>query len=123
MPVAHELSSFIRSTFRSVWALELLCLLRAHGHCAWTHHQMVAALRASDLVIAQSIGSLVAAGLIVVDANHTARYHPISDKVDKLVEATEQLYERRPDLVRRLIVAPSSDALSSFADAFKIRKD
>jgi hypothetical protein len=123
MPGKQELSTFIHATFRSVWSLELLCFLRKHPDCEWTNDRMVAALRASDIVIAQSLDSLFAAGLIVIGTNGTARYRPVSEKLDRLVAATEDLYLRQPDAVRRIIVATGASSLASFADAFKLRRD
>ena len=65
MPSDEDVSSFIRSTFRSVWALELLCFLRQDRSRALSHQEMVAGLRGSDLVVSQSVDSLTAAGLAV----------------------------------------------------------
>ena len=123
MRAKQDVSGFIRATFRSVWSLELLCFLRNRRESAWTHAEMIAALRASDLVITQSLESLLAAGLIMVEDNGAARYHPISETVDALVAATEDLYLKQPNAVRRLIVAPGADGLESFANAFKLWKD
>lgn len=123
MPVKQEIASFVRSTFPSVWSLELLSLLRRSGQSTWTPTQLVTALRASDLVVSQSVGSLLAAGLIVVETGDTVRYQPVSPEVDGLVAATEALYAKRPDAVRRLIVAKGSEGLMGFADAFKIRDE
>ena len=72
MPGSQELTRFIRSTFRSVWSLELLCLLRQHPDRDWTPDEMVAALRASDLIVRESISALTAAGLVVVGTEGTA---------------------------------------------------
>lgn len=122
MPAKQEVSSFIRSTFRSVWALELLCFLKKHRDRAWPQRELVIALRGSDLVVSQSVESLLAAGLVVVDPGQLVRYQPVSDAVEALASAAETLYAARPDAVRRMIVAPRS-SLSSFADAFKLRGD
>ena len=123
MPSDQEVEAFIRSTFRSVWALELLILLRANRERALTHTEMVKRLRGSDLVVQQSIESLAAAGLVIPDADESARYNPASDELDRLTEVTEQIYARSPDAVRRLIVAAVTPGLAAFADAFKLRKD
>ena len=122
MPARQEVSSFVRSTFRSVWALELLCFLRRNGERAWSRHELVRALRGSELVVAQSVESLLAAGLVVNEAEDLVRYQPVSEAVDRLAAAAEALYAQRPDAVRRMIVAPPS-AASSFADAFKLWRD
>lgn len=123
MPAKQEVSSFIRSTFRSVWALELLCFLKKHRDRAWPQRELVVALRGSDLVVSQSVESLLAAGLVVVEPGDLVRYQPTSDAVDSLASAAEALYATRPDSVRRMIVAQSSSGLSSFADAFKLWRE
>ena len=53
-----ELSSFIASSFHSVWALELLLLLKSEQR-KWSPDELITALRASDLVLSQAIGTLV----------------------------------------------------------------
>lgn len=97
-------------------------MLRQSGEGSWTPAQLVAALRASDLIVSQGIEALLAAGLVIVEANGGVRYQPVSDEVDALAAATEDLYRKKPDLVRRLIVTGGS-GLANFAEAFKIRDD
>ena len=123
MPSKSEVASFVRATFRSVWALELLALLRQNRDEAMTHADMVAGLRASDLVVTQSVGGLAAAGLVLAEADGSARYAPASPELDLLVGQAEALYARSPDAVRRMIVEASNPGLTAFADAFKLRKD
>lgn len=97
-----EITGFIRSTFRSVWALELLCLLRRDPR-AWTQAEMVAALRGSELIVAQSLAGLAAAGLVTVDDAGGARYAPESEALDALAGEAEEYFATSPDAVRRLI--------------------
>lgn len=123
MPSEEEVSSFIASTFRSVWALELLCYLRQHRNRVLSHEEMVTGLRGSDLVVTQSVGALAAAGLILVDEKGAAQYAPSNPDLDQMVEATEMLYGKSPDAVRRTIVSASNPSITAFADAFRIRKD
>lgn len=118
-----ELSSFIRATFRSVWALELLLYLRNNSGRSWSQAEMVAGLRSSDLVVIQSTDSLVAAGLILVEEDGAARYRPASSGLDQLVEDTQALYAKSPDAVRRMIIAAANGGLTAFADSFRLRKD
>lgn len=123
MPSDEDVSSFIRATFRSVWALELLCFLRQNRTRDLTRPEMVAGLRGSELVVTQSIDALAAAGLVLADAEGAARYHPASGDLDRLVEEAEALYARSPDAVRRMIVAAANPGITAFADAFRLRKD
>jgi len=123
MPSKQEVSSFIRATFRSVWALELLCFLRHNRDRSLSHGEMVDGLRGSDLVVEQSVEALTAAGLVLAEANGSARYAPASPDLDKLVERTQTLYAKSPDAVRRTIVAAANPGITAFADAFRLRKD
>jgi hypothetical protein len=123
MPTSDDVNSFIRATFRSVWALELLCFLRQRRDRSVSHADMVAGLRGSDLVVSQSVESLVAAGLVLTEPEGAARYAPASDDLDALVVRAEALYSSSPDAVRRTIVAAANPGITAFADAFRLRKD
>lgn len=116
-----EILRFIASSFRSVWALELLLVLKGEPR-PWSDDELVRTMRASDLVVTRALAALEAAGLVSNDGNGT-RYLPVSADVAALVDQAEALYAKRPDAVRRAIVAASSGGASAFADAFKLRKD
>lgn len=106
-----------------MWSLELLLLVKREEARAWSPAELVAALRGSDLIVAQSLESLLAAGLISIDEDGRARYQPASADLRSMVEAAEALYARSPDAVRRTIISASHSGLTAFADAFRIRKD
>ena len=118
-----EIAEFIRSTFRSVWTLELVLLMAGQDQQAWTRGDLVAALRARDLIVPRSVAELTAAGQIVNDEEERACFRPASARLRELFEATATLYARSPDKVRRLIFAAGAGGLTAFADAFRIRKD
>jgi hypothetical protein len=123
MPARQDVAGFIRSTFRSVWALELLCFLRKAADREWERGELVTALRASDLVIDQSLASLMAAGLVVATAQDRVRYQPANDLLDVMAREAEAEYASSPDKVRRLIVSSTHGGLTAFADAFRMRRD
>lgn len=104
MPPKQEIFAFIRSHFRSVWALELLCFLRQNRDRALSRAEMVAGLRGSDLVVVQGVESLAASGLVAAGADGSARYDPATPALDDLVAHTGTLYAKRPGSVRRMIV-------------------
>ncbi|MBA3577649.1 MAG: hypothetical protein H0W39_08590 [Sphingomonas sp.] len=116
-----DLSRFIASSFPSVWALELLLLLKRERRI-WTREELISALRASELVVSQSLESLVAGGLASL-SDEGVRYLPVSDAVGRLVDRAEELYSVKPDKVRRLIVTSSGSGITAFAEAFRLRKD
>ena len=122
MAMNQSVARFIQSSFRSVWSLDLLLLLKRDQR-PWTREAMVTALRASDLVVSQALDSLVTAGLATLDDQNKASYTPNNEAVAKLVKETEDLYGTRPDMVRRLIIAASTPGITAFADAFRLGRD
>jgi hypothetical protein len=112
---------FIASSFRSVWALELLLVLKSEPR-VWSRDELVSTMRASELVVSKALDSLLAGGLASIEGRGV-RYMPVSDEVARDVERTEKLYAARPDAVRRAIVSSSAGDLTAFADAFRLRKD
>ena len=118
---SDALLRFAGSSFRSVWALELLLILKDDRRI-WTSAELVTTMRASELVVSKGVDGLVAAGLATMEGEGI-RYLPINDYVAACVDELEQLYTVRPDAVRRAIVSASSKGASAFADAFRLRKD
>ncbi len=116
-----DLFRFIGSSFRSVWALELLLLLKRDKRI-WSRAEMVSTLRASELVVSKALDELVAGGLVSVEGDG-AHYMPAAQDIARQVDSLEKLYGARPDAVRRAIVSAGSSGATAFADAFRLRKD
>ena len=117
-----EIANFIRSSFTSIWSLELLLHLKTESWVAKTREQLIGDLRASDAVVSASVGSLLAAGLIVEEEGHAYRYAPASEELAALVEDIDAIYRKQPDAVRRVIVVGKGN-LAAFADAFRLIND
>jgi DNA-binding IclR family transcriptional regulator len=120
-PGDDDVLRFAASSFRSVWALELLLILKGDRR-SWSHEELVTTMRASDAVVSSALDSLMAAGLASTEGEG-ALYLPINEEVAAYVDRTEALYTARPDAVRRAIVRASTSGLSAFADAFRWRND
>lgn len=118
---ANDLLRLIGSTFRSVWALELLLLLKREARPV-PPAELISALRASDLVVNKALEELLAAGLVSID-DKGASYMPVSQDVARRIDDVERLYSARPDAVRRQIVSATSSGATAFADAFRLRKE
>lgn len=119
MASSDEPASFIAASFRSVWALELLLLLKREQRPCSTE-ELVSLMRASSSVIAKALDELIAGGLAGIEEPGVS-YMPFSPAVAKLVDETEQLYRSKPDRVRRLIVASSNRGITAFSDAFRLK--
>jgi hypothetical protein len=118
---SNELQRFIASSFRSIWALELLLLLKRDPRL-WPRAALVSTLRASELVVSKALDELVAAGLASHDEGGAA-YMPVNAVVAGCVDQLEQLYATRPDAVRRAIVSATAGSAGAFAEAFRWRRD
>lgn len=104
-----------------MWALEILLVLKGDPRL-WSRDELVATMRASELVISKALDALVAAGLASVEAEG-AVYMPINDEVAACIDQLEEVYAVRPDAVRRAIVSATTSGAAAFANAFKLRKD
>jgi len=123
MAATDSVTSFIRGAFRSVWALELLLHLKCTRERAWSADELVEVLRGSALIVSQSLDGLMRAGLVSIDEKGCARYQPASSELEQLVDAAQELYARKPETVRRIVVSAGHPGLANFADAFRLWKD
>ena len=123
MPDQTNIERFISTTFRSVWDLELLLELCKTPDEDRRQEHLVSALRASDVIVARGIDTLLAAGLITQEKDGSVRYRPASAELADEVKGAVDLYGARPDSVRRLIILASSSGLAAFSDAFRIKGD
>jgi hypothetical protein len=121
--IAGDVLQFIQSSFKSIWSLELLLFLQRSADRAWSTAELVRELRGSEYVVRQSLTSLLAAGLVSVEANETFRYLPASPDLDRLAIETARAYRERPGAVRQAILSAPNEKLQTFADAFRLKKD
>lgn len=117
----EDLLRFVAASFPSVWALELLLLLKGDRR-TWPRDELVSTLRASELVVTNAVDGLVIAGLASIEADGVC-YLPVNADVEQQVDQVAQLYRARPNAVRRVIVSAQSSSATAFADAFKLRRD
>lgn len=116
----EETLRFITASFPSVWALELLLMLkRRDGSCA--RQDLIARLRGSEAVVSKALEALVAVGLVSMEGDE-AVYVPANRGVEASVDRAEDLYRRRPNTVCRAIVRARTSGAAAFAEAFKLRR-
>jgi predicted transcriptional regulator len=117
-----DLIEFVEVSFGSVWSVELLLLLYRDPQRAWTSEGLIRELRSSEVLVARSVERLVAAGLVLAEADGTVRYGPASAQQNDLVAQLEEEYRKTPAAIRRLILQSPVEKLRTFADAFKLKK-
>lgn len=121
--IDEDVLSFLRTSIRSVWTLELLLLLWRAQERAWSAAELVRELRASDSIVLDGIAVLQAASLVVPHGKDGFRYTPASSVLDQLVQRLAQLYRERPAAVTKALFASPDQKLQTFADAFRLKKD
>lgn len=122
MPSNQELLDFIRDTVRSVWALEILLVLRREPERAWSAQAIVDELRASLPLVTGNLEIFETAGLVLRDGEGF-RYAPASPWLESLCSELASAYRERPVTVINAIVSSSGDNLRTLADAFRLKGD
>lgn len=121
-PGEQDLFGFIREQLRSVWALELLLLMRRRADHAWTPEELVSELRASHTLVTDNLAVFERAGLVRADEDGRYAFAPASPVLTALCDQLAAAYAERPVTVINAIVSPP-DKLQGLADAFRIRGD
>jgi predicted transcriptional regulator len=114
---------FAASLFKSVWALELLLVLKRDPARSWQADQLIHELRSSRGVIAEALGNLQAAGLVVEHEAGKYRYHASSADIDEMVNEVQKIYDTKPAAVIREIVTAPNRKLKLLSDAFRFKKE
>jgi hypothetical protein len=115
-----DLIHFVRTSVRSIWALEVLLLLRRRAPAGLTADEIVAALRASPGLITRIIDQLVAERLVIKDAAGAIRFE-CDPGLAKLCDALELAAQDRPIALRDAIHSSPNDKLRNFSDAFRLK--
>ena len=115
--------SFVRSSIRSAWTLELLLLLRRDARRSWSIDDLVRELRGSVALVTESLNSLSALGLLPATPAEGYHYRAATPELDELVSALVLLYAQKPITVLRTIFTSPGDRIRSFSDAFLIKKN
>lgn len=116
----RDVEEFIRGFIPSIWALELLLVLQHDPARVWTAPALVKELRASAGLVDDNLSRFERHGL-ALKSDEGWRFQPGHPHLAEMVARLSGLYRARPMHVMSLITR--ADAISSLADAFRIRKD
>ena len=117
-----ELLGFIRATFPSIWARELLVLMRKEQRRVYAADDLVLALRGTPALIGGCLQQLERAGLVARDEGGKWRYAPKETALERLTDRLAHAYTERPIAVITAIVEQPSNRLRTFSDAFRFPK-
>lgn len=117
-----ELAAFVREHIRSVWAVELLLLLKRDPDRTWAAADLVRELRASTPLVNDNLQRFERGGLVMRNDGEVWRYAPAIPVLASLADELEAAYRERPVTIINLIARPP-DPVQGLADAFKFRGD
>jgi hypothetical protein len=120
--VPASVRGFIASHIVSVAQLEVLLLVRAAADKEWTASEVARALVTQPEAAAGWLEDLRGRGL-ATESEGRYRYTPASAELDQIVDALAESYATYRVAVIGLIFARPSERITSFADAFRIRKN
>lgn len=117
-----EILDFVRTSIGSVWALEVLVLVRGQPERAWQTEALVRELRSSPAAIEGAAELLQGAGLVARAGDQGIQYKPATETLDKVGELVEKIYMAKPATVIGAIFESSSQKLRTFAAAFRFKE-
>ncbi len=120
--IPEHLAAFLRTTIKSVWALDLLVLMKNEPGEGWTVTTLNDRLRASTSLVEEILATFTRQGLVVSAADGTYRYQA-NGEIDALASELTRLYAERPLTVIKQIVSAPNEKIHSFVDAFRLKKD
>jgi hypothetical protein len=121
VPIDDDVLALIRDFIRSIWAVELLMLLRTERGREWNEAELVLELRGSGAIVRESLAALTAAGLVTIRQGYS-RFQPRTAVLGRVAEQLAEAYERQPSTVMKAIAAAPDNRIRTLADAFRFKQ-
>jgi biotin operon repressor len=118
----EEVIAFIRAHIGSLYALELLLLIKRGRGKNWQSGELVRELRSSRTAVAEALNRLTKAGLVVENPSGGYAFAPTSPECERLADEIESIYTSKPISLVKAIVAAPDERLRVFSDAFKLKE-
>ena len=123
--IPEAVRRFVGAHIESVEALDVLLLLRERRDREWTAEAVARELRRNPGFVAACLAQLHAHALATQtgDPEPSYRYDPRGRDDDRTIEELAGCYASRRVSVISLIYSKPTDQVTTFADAFRLRKD
>ena len=122
MPGRPDFPQLVRTHIASVWALEVILLLRRDVERWWSAKALSDELRATVAIVDTCVAQFQRRGLVASDLEGRHRYAAASQPLDDFCARLAAEYRERPVAIINLIAAPE-DRIQQLADAFRFRGD
>lgn len=121
--IPERIRAFLRTTIKSVWALDLLVLMKNAPERGWTIAALNDDLRATPSLVEEILNGFVRNSLVVVNPDGTFSYAPAAAETDAIASELVRLYAERPVAIIKEILSAPNEKIHSFVDAFRLKKD
>jgi len=119
--IPHDLALFIQRCVDRLETLDLLLLLQSNTARAWTVQQLSDEMRSSRFATESALAVLLRHELIANDGD-TFRFHPLTPELEQTTQRLAACYRERRTAVIAAIFSRPSEAVRSFAEAFRFKK-
>jgi hypothetical protein len=120
--IPQEVETFIAENVDSIEKLEVLLFLRGEREQRWTPATLSRELRRNPDSVGRSLGQLLRRGLLEGSEGDGYRFAPADARVASQVDRLAEIYTTRRVAIVQLIVSNPMDSVTTFADAFRLRK-
>jgi hypothetical protein len=121
MSVELDFPRMIRTYVTSVWALELILVMRSDASRWWRPEELSDKMKATVDVVDTSLKHFRRLGLVVTNDSGRYRFAPISPLLRAFCEQLSDEIRERPVSTINLIAAPE-DRIQQLAVAFHFRR-
>lgn len=121
--IPENIRQFIFACIDSVEQLEVLAMLHDQPEKDWTYLALSQELRSTENSVEKRVRDLVDRRVIQPIAADSFRFNPRSDEIRQVVHDLVGVYRLRPYRVMELIFSKPVNAMQSFADAFRFKKE
>lgn len=115
-----NLIAFVRNSLRTIWALEVLLVIRRRAPGSITLAEIDRELRATPYLVRRIVHQLVEEGLVAIEEPDRVKFQAGTTELAQLCELLDSASRDRPIALRDAIIARPDDKLRNFANAFKI---
>lgn len=120
--IPREVDDLLTKYIRSVGHLEVLLFLMRYPERAWTAEEISREMRTNVSYAEQQLADL--AGLVEMLDDVPRRYqYSATGDLETIVKQVDELYGSHRHALINAIYAKPVDAIRSFADSFRLKKD
>jgi predicted transcriptional regulator len=122
-PISEKVRRFITLYVDSVELLDVLLLLHRFPERSFEVEQISQELRSSHSAIQKRLKDLYGRKVLQAQVDQQHRYAPKSEDIASAIDELAGHYQTYTNRIIELIFSKQSEAIRSFADAFRMKKD